>query len=78
MGRTYFETRPGTDYTLQPLMHKFSENLSSKIDRKIKDIVQVGFLGGNKKNRPKIEKNINGKWMLTFIVPKVYLILTDV
>ena len=70
VGRTYFQTRPGTDYPLHPLMHKFSENLSSKIDRKIKDIVRVGFLGGNKKNRPKIEKNINGKWMLTFIVPK--------
>lgn len=70
IGRTYFQTRSGTDYPLYPLMNKFSENLLSKIDRKIKDIVQVGFLGGNKNNRPKIEKNVNGKWMLTFIIPK--------
>ncbi len=52
-----------------PLMNRLNANLKLKLDRDVENMVKVGFLLGQKEQRPQIKKIRNG-YTLSFLMPK--------
>ena len=52
-----------------PLMRALSNQLKNNLDREVENMVKVGFLLGQKEQRPEIKKTRNG-FTLSFLMPK--------